>query len=146
MPSPLKYRTVLLRCARLISDDFNEILLPYQLNYSLWQVLYLIQEHPAINSIDLAKLLNISKPSVAKRVQILMQLGFLQQVETHDKRQKKLILSKCGQSLFSECAEKIDSYERETLKDFDHFEIVQSFQTLNTLLEQLQNKKELRHE
>ncbi|MGE8560289.1 MAG: MarR family transcriptional regulator, partial [Acinetobacter sp.] len=43
MSPQLKFRASLLRCARLMSDEINTILLPYQLNYSLWQVLYVIQ-------------------------------------------------------------------------------------------------------
>ena len=43
MLNPLNFRASLLRCARLMSDEINIILLPHQLNYSLWQVLYVIQ-------------------------------------------------------------------------------------------------------
>ncbi|AMW78853.1 MarR family transcriptional regulator [Acinetobacter sp. TGL-Y2] len=138
MPSPLKFRTLLLRCSRLISDECNLILLPHQLNYSLWQVLYVIQEQSEITSIDLAKYLNVSKPSIAKRVHTLLQLDLLEQVFTEDKRQKKLKLSKQGQSLFETCSQKIDQFEQRLLVHINPNDLKQSSETLSQLLYQLE--------
>ena len=138
MPSPLKFRTLLLRCSRLISDECNLILLPYQLNYSLWQVLYLIEAQSEITSIDLAKYLNVSKPSIAKRVHTLLQLELLEQVFTEDKRQKKLKLSKQGQSLVETCSQKIDQFEQRLLVHINPNDLKQSSETLSQLLYQLE--------
>lgn len=141
MPSPLKYRTVLLRCARLISEEFNQILLPHQLNYSLWQVIYFIHDQSEVTSIDVAKYLKVSKPSIAKRVQTLMQLDLLQQVATADKRQKNLVLTPYGLKLFETCSLQIDQYEQKLLSDFDKEQLEQSFNTLSQLLAHLQQPK-----
>lgn len=138
MPSPLKFRTLLLRCSRLISDECNLILLPHQLNYSLWQVLYVIQAQSEITSIDLAKYLNVSKPSIAKRVHTLLQLELLEQVFTEDKRQKKFKLSKQGQSLFETCSQKIDQFEQRLLVHINPNDLKQSSETLSQLLYQLE--------
>lgn len=138
MPSPLKFRTLLLRCSRLISDEYNLILLPHQLNYSLWQVLYVIQAQSEITSIDLAKYLNVSKPSIAKRVHTLLQLELLEQVFTEDKRQKKFKLSKQGQSLFETCSQKIDQFEQRLLVHINPNDLKQSSETLSQLLYQLE--------
>lgn len=141
MPSPLKYRTVLLRCARLLSEEFNQILLPHQLNYSLWQVIYFIHDQSEVNSIDVSKYLKVSKPSIAKRVQTLMQLDLLQQVSTADKRQKNLVLTPHGLELFETCSLQIDQYEQKLLSDFGKEQLEQSFNTLSQLLAHLQQPK-----
>ena len=142
MPSPVKFRTLLLRCARLMTDEYNVILLPYQLNYSLWQVLYVIQAQSELTSIDLAKYLNVSKPSIAKRVHTLLQLELLEQVFTKDKRQKKLKLSKQGQSLFKTCSQKIDQFEQRLLVDLNPNHLKQSADTLNQLLNRLEHQSQ----
>ena len=92
MAIPPKIRTVLLRSARLMSEMINEVLEAYQLNYSLWQVIYLIHEHQCITSIDLSKILKVSKPSIAKRIQVLLQLNIIEPVKSLDKREKKFSL------------------------------------------------------
>lgn len=139
MHSPIRFRTLLLRCSRLISDECNVILLPYQLNYSLWQVLFVIQKHAEITSIDLAKYLNVSKPSIAKRVQALMQLNSLELVSTEDKRQKKLKLSEQGLILFETCSEQIDAFEQQFLINIASTDLKKSAETLSQIINQLEN-------
>ena len=68
MSPPLGFRSAMLRCARMLSDEVNTLLIPYQLNYSLWQVMYVIQEMNGCTSIEIAEILNVSKPSIAKRI------------------------------------------------------------------------------
>lgn len=141
MPDPLKFRASLLRCARLMSDEINTLLLPHQLNYSLWQVLYVIQLKQGCTSIDIAEYLNVSKPSIAKRIHALMQLDLLEQVDTEDKRQKKLILSCNGQQLFKICSKKLDEFEQQLLLPLAPAAQESTLDTLHKLMEHLQEMK-----
>ncbi|OAL79278.1 MarR family transcriptional regulator [Acinetobacter sp. SFB] len=141
MSPQLKFRASLLRCARLMSDEINTILLPHQLNYSLWQVLYVIQLKKGCTSIDIAEYLNVSKPSIAKRIHALMQLKVLEQVDTEDKRQKKLILSQKGVQLFQICSEKMDVFEQQLLLPLDQDMQKSTLTTLHTLMDHLQDLK-----
>lgn len=137
----LKYRTVLLRCARLLSDEYNELLLSHQLNYSLWQVLYLIQQRPGINSNEIAQELNVSKPSITKRVHQLIQLNLIEALDPQDKRHKPLCLNAQGHQVYQQCSEIIDQHEQALLASFDATALKHSFETLKDLLEQLESRK-----
>lgn len=141
MPNRLNFRASLLRCARLMSDEINTILLPHQLNYSLWQVLYVIQLKQGCTSIDIAEYLNVSKPSIAKRIHALIQLEVLDQVDTDDKRQKKLILSIKGQQLFAACSEKLNLFEQRLLLPLDQAAQNSTLNTLHKLMDHLQEMK-----
>ncbi|MGB9190358.1 MULTISPECIES: MarR family winged helix-turn-helix transcriptional regulator [unclassified Acinetobacter] len=141
MPNRLNFRASLLRCARLMSDEINTILLPHQLNYSLWQVLYVIQLKQGCTSIDIAEYLNVSKPSIAKRIHALIQLEVLDQVDTEDKRQKKLILSIKGQQLFAACSEKLNLFEQRLLLPLDQAAQNSTLNTLHKLMDHLQEMK-----
>ncbi|MGE8539200.1 MAG: MarR family winged helix-turn-helix transcriptional regulator, partial [Acinetobacter sp.] len=109
--SSTRFRAVLLRCARLLSDEINTILLASQLNYSLWQVLYVIQIHQQCTLIDISNYLNVSKPSISKRIQNLVELALISQIETADKRQKLFTLSEKGIQTFANCSQQIDQFE-----------------------------------
>ena len=128
-----KIRTVLLRSARLMSEMINEVLETYQLNYSLWQVIYLIHEHQCITSIDLSKILKVSKPSIAKRIQVLLQLNIIEPVKSLDKREKKLQLTAHGYSVFSDCSKMIDVAEQDLLSNFQINDLQQTFETLEQI-------------
>ena len=141
MAIPPKIRTVLLRSARLMSEMINEVLEAYQLNYSLWQVIYLIHEHQCITSIDLSKILKVSKPSIAKRIQVLLQLNIIEPVKSLDKREKKIQLTAHGYSVFSDCSKMIDVAEQDLLSNFQINDLQQTFETLEQILQKLENNK-----
>lgn len=141
MSSPVKLRTALLRSARLLSEEINILLEPYQLNYSLWQVIYRIREHQGSTSIAVAKYLQVSKPSIAKRVQVLIQMNILEQVDSEDKREKRLILSEHGHSVYKCCSEKIDLHEQSLFSSFDYKAFEQTIHTLNQVLAVLESSK-----
>ena len=136
-----KIRTVLLRSARLMSEMINEVLETYQLNYSLWQVIYLIHEHQCITSIDLSKILKVSKPSIAKRIQVLLQLNIIEPVKSLDKREKKIQLTAHGYSVFSDCSKMIDVAEQDILSNFQIKDLQQTFETLEQILQKLETNK-----
>ena len=134
----LKFRTALLKCARHMSEAFNQRLEPYELNYSLWQVIYLLHEHQSKTCMDLAKHLNVSKPSIAKRVQVLEQLDLIDHVSTHDKRQKRLKLNDKGIAIYQTCSADLDLYEAELLQSFDQSKLNISTEVLNQVLKLFQ--------
>ncbi len=138
MPNVLKFRTALVRSARLLSEQINHLLLPYQLNYSLWQVMYVLQLKHSCTSIEIAHYLNVSKPAIAKRIQILNQLTLLQVLDSPDKREKKLMLNQQGQMLFAHCAQEIDRLEQQLLEGIDARQLQHSLTTLHTLIARLE--------
>lgn len=85
--------------------------------------------------------MNISKPSVTKRVKILQQMDFFQQIKTNDKRQKKLTLSAHGQMMYQMCYEEINQFEQEFFVDLDPDALLQTKATLDKIIQQLQHMK-----
>jgi len=141
MSPPLGFRSAMLRCARMLSDEVNTLLIPYQLNYSLWQVMYVIQEMNGCTSIEIAEILNVSKPSIAKRIHILIQQNIVMQVETDDKRQKKMVLTATGLKLYEQCSKEIDLLEQQLLHPFLATQIDVSTQLMNDLIDILNVRK-----
>ncbi|OTG87123.1 MarR family transcriptional regulator [Acinetobacter sp. ANC 4558] len=124
-----------------MSDEINTLLVPYKLNYSLWQVLFVIEDRHGCTSIEIADYLNVSKPSIAKRIHSLMLLNVLQQVETDDKRQKKLILSPTGRELFKQCSHVVDEFESRLIQTLDSEQVKQSTTLLQQLTDQLEKSR-----
>jgi DNA-binding MarR family transcriptional regulator len=125
----------------MMSDEINTLLLPYRLNYSLWQVLFVIQQRNGCTSIEIADYLNVSKPSIAKRIHSLMQLNVLQHIETEDKRKKMLILSPNGEQLFSICSEIIDQFEQNLIQHFETDLLQTSSNLLQRIIQRLEYSK-----
>ena len=132
-----RLRTLLLRCARLMSDEINTILLSSQLNYSLWQVLYVIQSKQQCTLVDISSYLNVSKPGITKRIQQLVELDLIAQLETEDKRQKLFKLSEQGIETFAMCSKQIDAVEDQLLEHVESDDLEGSKNTLMQLIQQL---------
>lgn len=132
-----RFRSLLLRCARLMSDEINTILLSSQLNYSLWQVLYTIQSQQQCTLVDISSYLNVSKPSITKRIQHLSEVDLICQIETEDKRQKLFKLSEQGVKTFNLCSKQIDAFEDHLLQQIDADDLQSSKNTLVQLIQQL---------
>ena len=139
MNKKLGFRASLMRCSRLFSDEINTILLPYQLNYSLWQVMFVLQYKKGCTSIEIAEYLNVSKPSVAKRTAVLSQLNVVTQVETEDKRQKKLVLSSAGEKLYQQCSAEIAQLEQQLTKHLNSQDLLKSTALLHLISDALEN-------
>ncbi|MGL4673748.1 MAG: MarR family winged helix-turn-helix transcriptional regulator [Wohlfahrtiimonas sp.] len=135
------FRMALIRCARLFSDEINTLLEPYQLNFSLWQALYAIHQKKECTSIEIAEELNVSKPSITKRMQALEKLQLIQPLPSIDKRQKLFCLSNQGYELYQLCAQKIDALEKSLLSDFAQSDTTQTQQLLTQLIDTLQHRK-----
>ncbi|AXY56776.1 MarR family transcriptional regulator [Acinetobacter chinensis] len=141
MDTSLKFRSVILKFSRMLSDEINTLLLEHQLNYSLWQVLHYIQQHQPCTSTEIAEYLNISRPSIAKRIQPLLKLQAVSQHSEADRRVRILRLTDSGQQLVIHCMHKIDQLEQELLEQSSDTDIQLSIKLIHQLTQQLQHKK-----
>ena len=145
MHSTSRFRFALLRCARLLSDEVNALLLQHGLNYSLWQSLVIIKLNGQCTALDIAQELRISKPAVTKRLNTLIEMNLIAQQPTQDKRQKRLQLSPLGEQRFEACCHQIDILEAALLSDFDQDELQHAHQFVLEFMHSLQARKEQLH-
>ena len=146
METTSRFRFALLRCARLLGDEMNAVLVEYDLNYSLWQTLVIIKLFQPCTAIEIAHELRISKPAVTKRLNVLFAANWIEQVDTTDKRQKMLKISAHGDSLFEACCQSIDVLEADLLKDFDGEKLKIAHGFIFELMQHLQVRKEHQHD
>lgn len=146
MDTTSRFRFALLRCARLLGDEMNAVLIEHGLNYSLWQSLVIIKMNGQCTALDIAQELRISKPAVTKRLNTLMEMNFIESQPMTDKRQKLLQLSEMGEQLFQQCCGKIDVLEAELLQDFNKDELKRAHAFVLEFMHSLQARKELQHD
>ncbi len=142
MDTTSRFRFALLRCARLLGDEVNAVLVEHGLNYSLWQSLVIIQMNGQCTALEIAHELQISKPAVTKRLNTLIEMNLLESLPTTDKRQKLLQLSVLGEQLFAQCCDKIDDLEAELLQDFNQSDLKQAHVFVLNFMHSLQSRKE----
>jgi DNA-binding MarR family transcriptional regulator len=86
---------------------------------------------------DISSYLNVSKPGITKRIQQLVELDLIAQLETEDKRQKLFKLSEQGIETFAMCSKQIDAFEDQLLEHIESDDLEGSKNTLMQLIQQL---------
>lgn len=97
---------------RPLIQSLNELLQPYDLSYSLWQVMVYLYEHEHASLVEISTYYGIEKPSITRRVQRLEELGYLTMAQGNDRREKSIGLSRQGHSVYTQCRHKITALER----------------------------------
>ena len=146
MDTTSRFRFALLRCARLLGDEMNAVLIEHGLNYSLWQSLVIIKMNGQCTALDIAQELRISKPAVTKRLNTLMEMNCIESQPMTDKRQKLLQLSERGEQQLQQCCGKSDVLEAELLQDFNKDELKRAHAFVLEFMHSLQARKELQHD
>lgn len=100
---------------RPLIQALNDLLHPYELSYSLWQVMVFLHEHEHASLVGISQYYGIEKPGVTRRVQRLEELGYLSCVPGSDRREKSVALTEQGRRVYSECRVKITALEQHAI-------------------------------
>lgn len=131
------FRALLLKSSRLFTDQINLVLQAYDLNYSLWQVLYVIECSKQCTLIDIAQHLNISQPAISKRIFTLEQQQLILIIPSQNRREKIVTLSNIGLQQYQICRQQIVKLEEKYLKHIPDNDIVITKQVLQQFLTNL---------
>lgn len=96
---------------RPLIQALNQLLHPYELSYSLWQVMLYLHEHAQASLVEISHYYGIEKPGVTRRVQRLEELGYLTCAQGSDRREKSLALTAQGERVYAECRMHITALE-----------------------------------
>lgn len=119
---------------RPLIHALNRLLQPYELSYSLWQVMVYLHEHAPVSLVGISQHYGIEKPGVTRRVQRLEELGYLTCVPGNDRREKSVALTEEGLRVYSECRGKITALERQATAGIDSAALKQTITVFAQLL------------
>ncbi|PKC51761.1 hypothetical protein RhiirA1_483046 [Rhizophagus irregularis] len=78
-----------IRLYRPLITKLNELMSPYELSYSLWQVIFYIKNHGPSTLVDVSNYYEVEKPTITRRVHRLEELKLVEQIPGKDRREKK---------------------------------------------------------
>ncbi len=108
----------------------NELLYPYELSYSLWQVIFYTKLHGASTLVEIASHYNVEKPTITRRVQRLEELKMIEQIPGKDKREKVIQLTALGKEIYVKCRQEITELEHLVMEGIFEKDQFVTFQTL----------------
>lgn len=135
-----------LRLYRPLITSLNELLAPYNLSYSLWQVMFYLKNYGPSTLVEVSGYYNVEKPTITRRVHRLEELQLVRQIPGKDRREKIIELTETGEEIYQTCRVKITSLEKQVMKGIPNDEQSITFQTLPKIQDRLINGEDHKHE
>lgn len=122
---------------RTIITSLNELMRPYELSYSLWQVIFYIKNYGPSTLVEIAHRYQVEKPTITRRVQRLESLLLVKHIPGVDRREKVIELTELGEEIYRECRKKITALEKKLMEGISKEEQMVAFQILPKIQDNL---------
>ncbi|WP_409291883.1 MarR family winged helix-turn-helix transcriptional regulator [Peribacillus sp. SCS-37] len=100
---------------RPFESRLNELLSCHKLQRSQWTVFFYLHTYGPATLVELANYQRVEKPNITRTVHRLEELGYIVQVPSADKREKRIQLTETGHGVYQEMRVIIDKFEVEIL-------------------------------
>lgn len=130
-----------LRMYRPLITSLNELLSAYELSYSLWEVIFYLENNGSSTLVDIASYFNIERPSITRKVHRLEELQIVKQIAGQDKREKIIQLTELGKEIYKDAREKVTDLEIGVMKGITKENQEAIFHALPKIQENIMNKE-----
>jgi MarR family transcriptional regulator, transcriptional regulator for hemolysin len=130
-----------LKLYRPLITKLNELLAPYDLSYSLWQVIFYLKKNGPSTLVDISNYYHVEKPTITRRVQRLEELKMVQHIPGKDRREKIIQLTEIGEEIYQTCRVKITDLEYSVMAGIPKEDQNVSFQILPKIQDNLMNEE-----
>jgi MarR family transcriptional regulator, transcriptional regulator for hemolysin len=92
--------------------------------------------------VELSNYQGVEKPTVTRTISRLEELGFVEQVPSKDRREKRMQLTELGHKVYTEVRLTIDEYEQSILKGFTEEEQLEAIRIMEGIRSNLMEQGE----
>lgn len=130
-----------LRLYRPLITSLNELLSPFELSYSLWQVIYYLKKNGPSTLVDISTYYEVERPTITRRVRRLEELQIVEQIPGIDRREKIIQLTETGEEIYRVCRSKITDLENSLMRGILSEEQSVLFELLPKIRDTILNKE-----
>ena len=117
--------------SRTMVNNLDKRMAEYNLNHSQLVIFqYLIKRVDSSSLVDIAHYLNVEKSSVTRTVNRLENRGFIEQVPSKDKRERRIKLTDSGKEVYAYIHRIEEKFENNALQGISNEALEAAFQTL----------------
>lgn len=128
-----------MRLYRPFETKLNNILSEHQLQRAQWNILYYIAHYDFPTLVELSNYLSVEKPTITGTVNRLEELGFVEPIQSADRREKRMQLTTLGTETYKKIRGEIDAFEENILRGVPEEKLMEMIQTMNIIRNQLQD-------
>lgn len=137
MKTSQKFFHQLLMLYRPFENKLNFHLAEHQLHRAQWSIFYYLFNNGSATLVELSHYLYVEKPTVTRTMNRLEELGYVEHVPSHDKREKRTQLTELGRKVYAEVRVTIDQFEAGILKGVSEQEQLEAIRIMGEIRENI---------
>jgi MarR family transcriptional regulator, transcriptional regulator for hemolysin len=118
---------------RPFENKLNIHLAEHNLHRAQWSILHYLSNNSSATLVELSHYLYVEKPTVTRTMNRLEELGYVEQVPSKDKREKRTQLTEKGRKVFTDVRVTIDQYETDILKGISEQEQLEAIRIMGEI-------------
>lgn len=130
----------LIHLYRPFENHLNIQLAKHDLYRAQWTILFYLSNNGSTSLVELSNYQGVEKPTITRTINRLEELGYVEQLPSHDKREKRMQLTLLGKNVYEDVRVTIDAYEQNILKGISETDQLKAIQMMdeirNNILEQ----------
>lgn len=115
---------------RPFENQLNSLLTKHQIQRAQWTVLFYLAKYESVTLVELSHYLGVEKPTTTRTVHRLQEQGYVEQMESSDKREKRMRLTNSGEKVYHDIRLYVDQFEQEILQGINEEEIMGAIDVL----------------
>lgn len=129
-----------IRLYRPFENKLNHLLSEHQIQRAQWTVLYYLANFGSATLVELSDYQSVEKPTVTRIINRLEELGYIEQVPSKDKREKRMQLTEHGQKVYKDVRVTIDTFEQDILKGISEEEQLEAIRIMREIRNNIKNE------
>ncbi|WP_144554949.1 MarR family transcriptional regulator [Bacillus sp. X1(2014)] len=133
MKTSQKFFHQLLMLYRPFENKLNFHLAEHQLHRAQWSIFHCLSNNGPATLVELSHYLYVEKPTVTRTINRLEELGYVEQVPSNDKREKRIQLTELGKKVYTDVRVTIDQFENDILKGISEQEQLETIRIMGII-------------
>jgi MarR family transcriptional regulator, transcriptional regulator for hemolysin len=122
---------------RPFENKLNFYLAEHQLHRAQWSIFHYLTNNGCATLVELSNYLYVEKPTVTRTINRLEELGYVEQVPSKDKREKRTQLTELGKKVYKEVRVTIDQFENDILEGISEHEQQEAIRIMREIRENI---------
>lgn len=129
----------LLLLYRPFENKLIHVLSTHHIQRAQWTILFYLYENDSATLVELSNYQGVEKPTITRTVQQLEALGYVEQMISKDKREKRMQLTKLGTETYLKVRMTVDKFEEEIVQDLSEKELEEAIRIMSSIRNKLLN-------
>jgi len=123
----------LLLLYRPFENRLVHVLGTHHIQRAQWTILFYLYEYGSATLVELSSYQGVEKPTITRTIQQLESLGYVEQITSQDKREKRMQLTKLGTETYLKVRIAVNEFEEEIVHNLTEKELEDMIQIMSSI-------------